>query len=135
MKIYFAGSIRAGRQDAGIYRQLISGLKEFSEVLTEHIGDDLPLSGEDLPAETIFLRDRQWVEEADVLVAEVTQPSTGVGYEIGHALAHDKPVYCLFRPNTGKSISPMLEGNTSVTVLQYDEVEEVVPRIKKLLLK
>ena len=37
------------------------------------------------------------------LVAEVTQPSLGVGYEIGRAVAMDKKILCLYRPQEGKS--------------------------------
>ena len=39
MKIYFAGSIRGGREDAALYQLWIKYLKTFGEVLTEHIGD------------------------------------------------------------------------------------------------
>ena len=47
MKIYFSGSIRGGRDDAKIYHQIITYLKNFGEVLTEHIGDSsLDSSGE-----------------------------------------------------------------------------------------
>jgi len=38
MKVYFAGSIRAGRDDAAIYETMIVWLKSFGEVLTEHVG-------------------------------------------------------------------------------------------------
>jgi hypothetical protein len=37
MKIYFAGSIRGGREDAALYLEIIEYLKTFGEVLTEHI--------------------------------------------------------------------------------------------------
>ena len=37
-----------------------------------------------------------------VLVAEVTQASLGVGYEIGRAVAMDKRILCLFRPESDK---------------------------------
>jgi 2'-deoxynucleoside 5'-phosphate N-hydrolase len=39
LKIYFAGAIRGGRDDAHIYAKMISFLKGFGEVLTEHVGD------------------------------------------------------------------------------------------------
>ena len=38
-----------------------------------------------------------------VIVAEVTQPSLGVGYEIGRAYAMNKPILCLYRPQPEKS--------------------------------
>ena len=37
--IYFCGSIRGGRDDAALYRRIIDQLKEYGEVLTEHVGD------------------------------------------------------------------------------------------------
>ena len=135
MKIYFAGSIRAGRQDADIYKRLISGLQEFSQVLTEHIGSNLPVTGEKLPVESIFQRDCAWIAEADCVVAEVTQPSTGVGYEIGLAESLGKKVYCLFRPGNDMRVSAMVEGNPSCTLLQYTETGEVARRLRTLLVK
>ena len=39
MKIYFAGSIRGGRVDVGLYHRLIEYLKQNRTVLTEHVGD------------------------------------------------------------------------------------------------
>ncbi len=37
--IYFCGSIRGGRDDAALYRRIIDQLKEYGDVLTEHIAD------------------------------------------------------------------------------------------------
>ena len=39
MRIYFCGSIRGGRQDAELYARLITMLKGYGTVLTEHVGD------------------------------------------------------------------------------------------------
>lgn len=38
-----------------------------------------------------------------VVVAEVTQPSLGVGYELGRAVDMKKKIFCLFRPSSGRS--------------------------------
>jgi hypothetical protein len=43
------------------------------------------------------------------MVAEVTQPSLGVGYEIGRAVSFEKKILCLFKPDSDKSMS----GNRS----------------------
>ena len=37
IKIYFAGSIRGGREDKILYSQIIENLKKYGTVLTEHI--------------------------------------------------------------------------------------------------
>ena len=97
MKIYFAGSIRAGREDAAHYAYIIELLKRHGTVLTEHIGNSaIPLHGESLPASDIFSRDMAWLTDADAFVAEVTVPSLGVGYEIAAAERMQKPALCLF---------------------------------------
>lgn len=125
IKIYFAGSIRGGRQDAEIYGQIISILKSFGTVLTEHVGDDkLTEKGENLSERKIHDRDLAWVKEADCLVAEITQPSTGVGYEIGMAVAEGKKVLCLYREIDGKGVSGMVRGCPNLSCRAYGDINE-----------
>ncbi len=40
-KLYFAGSIRGGREDAALYRRIIQELGKYGDVLTEHVGDGI----------------------------------------------------------------------------------------------
>lgn len=61
-----------------------------------------------------------------MVVAEVTQPSLGVGYELGRAIALNKPVLCLFRPQSGRVLSAMIRGaaeGSRFQVWDYDEAE------------
>lgn len=121
MKIYFAGSIRGGREDAALYLQIIDYLKNFGEVLTEHVGDPkLTSLGHDDPSDQyIHNRDLEWLQSADVLVAEVTIVSLGVGYEIGRAVESKKKVLCLFQHESGKTLSAMIAGCPDLTVVNY----------------
>lgn len=125
MKIYFAGAIRAGRDDRETYQAIIVVLKEFGEVLTEHIGTPIPVTGEAIPVKRIFDRDLAWLQSADLVVADVSTPSTGVGYELGVAEGLHIPAICSFRRNSERKISAMVEGNSYFTVLQYDSVEQL----------
>ncbi len=127
MKIYFAGSIAGGRQDAGLYRQIIALLKQYGDVLTEHIGNiDLDDKGEaDLARDVIFKRDVEWLEQSDWIVAEVTNPSLGVGYELGISEKLDKHVLCLFREQDERRLSPMVEGNNNFNVVKYKTVQDL----------
>jgi nucleoside 2-deoxyribosyltransferase len=135
MKIYFAGSIRGGRNDALLYRTIISYLRNFGEVLTEHIGDsNLTEAGDDGPDDR-FIHDRDlgWLQSADVLVAEVTQVSMGVGYEIGRAVEMGKKVLCLYRPGSGKKLSAMIAGCGEAKVVNYHDFFELQPVITNFL--
>ncbi len=117
MKIYFAASISGGRGDQAVYQQLIELLKQHGTVLTEHFGDaTLTSAGEDLADCVIHDRDLEWLRSAEVLVAEVTTPSLGVGYEIGRAVEWGKRVICLYRPSPGRRLSGMIAGCAGVVV-------------------
>ena len=135
MKIYFAGSIRGGSEDREIYHALIERLQEFGEVLTEHVGNpDLTDQGEKDMSETeIFERDVAWIHDADIVVAEVTQPSLGVGYELGLAKSVGKPIICLFRETENRRLSAMIAGNSKLMVHLYQDVEEAVSYIGDFL--
>lgn len=126
MKIYFAGSIRGGRDDVDLYKQLIEYLSKYGEVLTEHIGSSkISSQGEDGDTEEyIYNRDMDWLSQADVIVAEVTQTSLGVGYEIGRAVGMGKNILCMYRPQEGKKLSAMIKGCKDVTNVEYSTLDE-----------
>src|ERR1700759_3784610 len=103
--IYFSGSISGGRGDRALYRQIVDALGACGPrgvagaVASETVSD----GGEAMTPAAIFARDLAWIEEVaaagGVLVAEVSMPSLGVGYEIAaarHRFA--MPVICLYRP-------------------------------------
>lgn len=125
MKIYFAGSIRCGREDSAIYAEIIELLSSYGKVLTEHVGNkDLTNRGEVLDSKDIFDRDMKWLKEADVFIAEITVPSMGVGYEIACAGTFGKKSLCIYRPQDGKRISAIVERNRNVSVKKYKKIED-----------
>ena len=120
MKIYFAGAIRGGREDAKLYENIISYLGEKGQVLTEHVGSNLDITGEKfILDEDIYKRDIKWLKSAQIIVAEVSIPSLGVGYELGIAEKLNIPVLCLYRPQNGKRLSAMIRGNISFKCREY----------------
>lgn len=128
--IYFAGSIRGGRRDADIYKQLIEELKTHGAVLTEHIGSE-KISFE-LSDRHIHDRNLNWLSSSDILIAEVTMPSLGVGYEIGRAMAMEKPVVCLYRKSGEGQLSAMIGGLKGVNVQYYSDVNEAQEILKQV---
>ncbi|MCK5134156.1 MAG: nucleoside 2-deoxyribosyltransferase [Bacteroidales bacterium] len=127
VKIYFCGSIRGGRQLASTYEKIIKMLRLYGKVLTEHLGDDNEIQTRDrvLSDRTIHDRDLQWIRESDVVVAEVTVASLGVGYEIGRAIEMDKPVLCLFNNGSGNRVSAMIAGSEGVKMHYYSVPDEL----------
>lgn len=125
MKIYFAGSISAGRHDADLYADIIEHLKSHWTVLTEHLGSSsLGASGESLTDKVIHDRDIAWVFDAHVLVAEVTTPSLGVWYEIGRAVEQGKHILCLYRPIEWKRMSAMIAWSSGTATHKYETLDD-----------
>ena len=132
MKIYFAASIRGGRKDQNKYNELIRFLSSKVEVLTEHVGDSsLGQAGEkDLSDKEIYQRDLEWLESADAVIAEVTNPSLGVGYELGIAEKLGKPVLCLFDDSDhNRTLSAMISGNHKITTFLYTTLDQAKEEI------
>jgi nucleoside 2-deoxyribosyltransferase len=127
MKIYFAGSIRGGRDDQDLYLEIINILKNYGEVLTEHVGDkNLSSYGQNtMTDEEIYLKDTNWIRESDIVIAEVSTNSLGVGYEIAYAESLNKKIILLYREEEGKRLSAMLRGNHKLEIITYSKVEEL----------
>lgn len=124
MKIFFAGSIRGGRQLIPTYQYIVGFLKSHDQaVMSEHVtSKDLEKTEAKMPENDIFEKDINWIKEADCVIAEITVPSIGVGYEICYAVTLGKPVLCLYEK--GAKASAMVLGNREVTANQYsDKVE------------
>ncbi|AEH37118.1 nucleoside 2-deoxyribosyltransferase [Halopiger xanaduensis] len=136
MDIFFSGSIRGGRDDVDLYAELIDLLERHGTVLTEHVGTE---DVEEKEAEAgltdgdIHDQDVAWLRQADGVVAEVTTPSLGVGYEIGRAVAWEKPVLCLYRPDAEHDLSAMVRGNDAVELLEYRRPADVADALEEFL--
>ena len=126
-RIYFAGAIRGGRDDRNTYMQIIRLLRAYGEVLTEHVGDgDLSPAGEQgMSDRAIFDRDLEWLTAADVVVAEVSTPSLGVGFEIAAAVGMKKRVIALWREQENRSLSAMIAGCPGVEVIHYSSADDL----------
>ena len=123
-QIYFAGSIRGGREDAALYAELIRILSERGDVLTEHVGSARVRELEkDQTDADIYEQDVRFIRACDLLIAECTRPSLGVGYELAYAEAHGKPCFVLFRGEEG-TLSAMLAGNPAFRIYRYSDLTE-----------
>jgi 2'-deoxynucleoside 5'-phosphate N-hydrolase len=135
LKIYFAGAIRGGRGNAALYTEMISFLDTFGEVLTEHVGDQgLTEAGDDGPDDRfIHDRDMAWLYQSDMVVAEVSMPSLGVGYELGLAVSLGKPILSLFRSGSDKKLSAMISGSPDIEVIEYSGIKDACESIKEFI--
>lgn len=126
MKIYFAASIRGGRQDRALYEKIIMLLSAYGDVLTEHVGNKkYAIHTSKEMVEKIYEDDMDKLEKSHVVVAEVSTPSLGVGYEIARAEQSHIPILCLYRKSARKSLSAMIAGNSQIQVKTYQTVDDM----------
>ncbi len=77
-------------------------------------------------------RDYQWLNEADVVIAEITNPSLGVGAEIADAVNLGIPVLCVYKKEYEHQISAYIRGKAGVVCRaysDYDELKEVIREV------
>jgi hypothetical protein len=133
-KVYFSGSISGGRGDAELYARIIAHIKKTDIVLTEHIGNVNYSTANRTPKDerTIYDQDTGWLKECDLVIAECTQPSLGVGYEMAYAENLGKPTYVFYRPSK-THLSSMISGDPFFNVIPYETEEEIKREIDKIL--
>ena len=135
MKIYFAGSIRGGRESQPMYSKLTNHLEESGyTVLTNHVAKKTVLESEtNLSAKEIYERDMEWLEACDIFIADVTVPSLGVGFEVASAVNRQKPVLCIHQK--GISLSAMIAGNSSdnIQVKEYKDAQSMIDLVDELI--
>ena len=137
MNIYFACSITGGREFEPIYRAITAALlADGHDVPTAHLAETgVKLLEGQVDPQQIFDRDTAWIRGCEALVAEVSTPSHGVGYEVAYALNLNKPVLCVYRE--GQPVSKMLSGNSnpSISVKSYRDSTEAIELIRAFLIR
>ena len=135
MNIYFACSITGGRVFESAYQEFTRILLEDGhEVPTAHLAESNVMALEKVvEPRKVYERDVAWIRACDALIAEVSAPSHGVGYEIGYALEQGKPVLCLAQ--TGRLVSKMITGNPhpALQMAFYQDIDEGVASIRGFL--
>ena len=135
MNIYFSCSLTGGRHDEAVYGAIVAHLAAGGhEVPTAHLAEPAVMDLEKVvePAE-VYGRDIAWIHACDALVAEVSTPSHGVGYEVAYALTCGKPVLCCYR--LGARVSKMITGNDSpgLVVREYSDLSEALDIVDTFL--
>lgn len=128
--IYFSGAISGGRADLALYQRIVETLEAEGHrvlagaVAAEHVG----AGGETLYPPDICARDLGWLDEAHLVVAEVSVPSLGVGYELAYATRVRRiPVIALYRRAWTERCSAMIAGDPGVQLLEYEDPEAMLP--------
>ncbi len=132
MNIYFACSITGGREFESAYQEIVAALtRDGHEIPTSHLVQSEVMEKERLlTPHDVYERDTNWIKNCDALIAEVSVPSHGVGYEIGFALNIGKPVLCIYQKD--RKVSKMITGNpdSNLTVQAFETVKDAISQAR-----
>lgn len=130
--IYCAGAIRGDTSFRRNYELIIKLVAEAGfEALTElNLQDKVVLSDKD-----IFLRDKSWLDKSEMMIAELSGISTGVGFEISYALYVRKIPVLVVYSSSIDSISAMISGCNSefLSVKNYSSDEELTQIVNNFI--
>lgn len=73
----------------------------------------------------IFSRDISMIQQSDLILANVTNPSLGVGYELGYAESLGKPIVCFYQSSLVSYVSAMVTWNPSFYTNGISNIQEL----------
>jgi hypothetical protein len=136
MNVYFACSITGGREFEQVYQTIVQTLIAGGHVVpTSFLASSEVMRLEQIVSPLdVFTRDIDWINQADTLIAEVSTPSHGVGYEIAYALSVGKPVLCCYQE--GRAVSKMITGNSNpgIRVQAYQTPQQAASFVQAFLI-
>lgn len=137
IRVYFTASTSFNEKNIKQYKKIIEAIKGSGGKIisgNQIINQRLLNKDKLLTKEEIFKREKQRIEKSDCIIAEVTNPSHGVGGQIVYGLTINKPVLSLVFENNDDIISPMIEGNPSdYFFLERYNIEKITYIIKNFL--
>ena len=127
MVIYLACTVRGDRGAIAGLRALTAALESSGHtVLTKHLLDDNVDGAESaLTERAVYERDIAWLDACDILIADASGSSFGVGFEVGYVLGRadrtNQRVLLLYRADRAHAISRLIAGNAhpSCEVIAY----------------
>lgn len=133
MTIYLACTVRGDRGGVAAGRAVCERLQHHGhEVLTTHLlADNVETAEAQITEAQVFTRDLDWLTRCDVLVAEASGSSYGVGFEVGYVLGRaavsGQRVVLLYDRRRQHAISRLITGNRdpACTTFGYGSLDEL----------
>lgn len=136
MRIFFAGPLTDlinPDKTKAFYKRLadVAQANGFDYYWAFMRGTD-PELNPDVPAARVFQIDTYELEESDLMIAYVGEPSIGTGQEVEYAREKRIPLYLLYEK--GKQISRMLLGTPNVKgTIEFENEDDALKQLDALL--
>ncbi len=112
MNIYCAGSIKGDTSFQDFYNEIILHVESSGHTALSELNEKFKPS-RSLTDKEIFKRDISWLSKSNIMIAEISGASLGVGFEISYSLYKlGIPVLAVYNEQA-KRISAMITGGNS----------------------
>ena len=141
MRIYLACTVRGDRAGVLAGRAICDRLQQHGhDVLTTHLlADDVERAEAALTETQVFQRDIEWLSGCDVVVAEASGSSYGVGFEVGFVIGRARQtgqrVFLVYNSARRHAVSRLVTGNcdAACTTFAYNTINDLVAFIDREL--
>ncbi len=134
MIIYCAGPIRGNTTYHENYSEIVRIVESMGHTALSEVSSKFS-SSIPLNAKQVYTRDIKWIDGSKIMIAEVSGPSLGVGFEVSYALFSRKiPVLAVHHEQAGQ-ISAMISGciNPQLQVKKYLNVDDLTSIVKNFI--
>ncbi len=136
MIIYCAGPIKGNTDFKDNYSKVVEIVESLGHTalseMSKKFHSSIPLS-----SKQIYARDMKWLEGSRLMIAEISGPSLGVGFEIAYALFVKKINVLAVFSSDAPNISSMVTGcnNQKLLVSRYNDPDDLTKIIKDFIEK
>ena len=126
MIIYCAGPIKGDTTYQENYKEIIRIVEKEGHsaiaALNEKFSTSIPLTDKQ-----IFTRDIKWIKGCHLMIAEISGPSLGVGFEISFALLQKKMPVLALASVEAENVSAMITGCDSnlLSIFRYRDIDDM----------
>jgi nucleoside 2-deoxyribosyltransferase len=139
LRIYLACTVRGDRGAVAALRELVHDLETGGHtVLTKHLlEDNIETSESALTERQVFDRDIAWLDACDLLIADASGSSFGVGFEVGYVLGRadrtQQRVLLLYRADRRDVISRLIVGlaHPRCELIAYADTASLVESVSR----
>ncbi len=118
-KIYFSKSGEDLKKPSSLYKRFIQ--------IIENLGFKLLLDQDHKKVN---------IDQADLFVVEVSNPSSTVGYIVAYAISRRKPVLCLYLPKIDpEELSYLSQGISAKLIKVQEYTPEILPQVLEAYLR
>lgn len=117
MKIYISHSTSFDYKNEIYIPIRNSDLNNLHNIILPHEKSEIPQITKDI------------IKSQDIIIAEVSYPSTGQGIELGWANIYERPIICFYKKGCKYSSSLKI---ISENIIEYTDVNDLLLKIKSI---